>query len=115
MDTFDNDTANGLVNPRTVHGQFIKKYFENNVQSLNDSILLALNGLGKVPIETNPNLKGKKDRYEIGTSCSINTHSKYFYMSALTHMQESGNVDMQPQYIYDFLSCLWGFIPNHGE
>jgi hypothetical protein len=60
-------------------------------------------------------LKGNKERFEIGTCCPIKTHNKYFYLTALTYMKETGNVEMLPQYIYDFLSRLWNFIPNHGE
>ncbi len=114
MDTFDTDTTNTLVNPRTVHGQFISKYYTNNVNSLDNEINLALTNLSIQPIQNDPNLKGKKNRYNIGTTCPITTHNKYFYLSALTYMRDSGNVDIQPQYIYDFLSSLWNFIPLYG-
>jgi hypothetical protein len=29
-------------------------------------------------------------------------------------MRDTGNVDIQPGYINQFLSSLWNFIPNHG-
>jgi len=114
MDTFDTDITNNLVNANTIHGQFISKYFSTNVNSLNNEIGTDLVALGLTPEETNQSLKGKKDRYKIGTVCRITTHDKYFYLAALTFMQETGNIDIQPQYIYDFLSALWDFIPNHG-
>lgn len=114
-DTFDTDISNGLVNPKTIHGQFIQKYYYANIPTLNNEIQLKLNSVGAMPIENNVNLKGNKDRYPIGSSCPIKTHGKYFYLSSLTYMKDTGNVDMQPQYIYDFLSNVWNFIPNHGE
>jgi hypothetical protein len=115
MDTFDTTTANNLVNPRTVYGQFITKYYPTNIQSLDNEISLSLSNKGFTPIQNDPKLKGKKDRYAIGTSCPITSHNKYFYLTALTFMTDTGNVDIQPQYIYDFLSNLWSFIPTHGD
>jgi hypothetical protein len=114
-DTFDNDINNGLVNPKTLHGQFIGEYYQGNVPSLNAEIVRTLNSNGMSPILNDPNLKGNSNKYKIGTACPIKTHDKYFYLVALTYMKDTGNVEMLPQYIYDFLSSLWDFIPNHGE
>ena len=114
-DTFDNDINNGLVNQRTLHGQFIEKYYSGNVPSLNSEIQRTLTGIGTNHLPTEPNLKGNTNRYEIGTACPIKTHDKYFYLAALTYMKDTGNVEMRPEYIYDFLSSVWNFIPNHGE
>ena len=114
MDTFDMDITNNLVNPRTVHGQFLSKYYANNIPSLNNEITHMLANKGFTPISNEPTLKGKTDRYDIGTTCPITTHNKYFYLSALTFMKDTGNVDIQPYYINQFLSTLWNFIPNHG-
>ena len=60
-------------------------------------------------------LKGNTDRYEIGTVSPIKVNNKYFYLGALSYMRDTGNVEMLPQYIYDFLSQTWNFIPTHGE
>ncbi|WP_026750250.1 macro domain-containing protein [Sediminibacterium sp. C3] len=114
MDTFDMDTTNNLVNPRTVHGQFLSKYYPNNIPALNLEITHTLSSIGVQPISNEPTLKGKKDRYDIGTTCPVQTHNKYFYLSALTFMKDTGNVDIQPHFINQFLSALWNFIPNHG-
>jgi hypothetical protein len=114
-DTFDNDTTNGLVNPRTLHGQFLQKFYSSNIPTLNNEIQATLRRKGVQPIQTDQNLKGNKDRFEIGTTCPIKTHNKYFYLSSLTYMRDTGNVDMRAEYIYDFLSSVWNFIPTHGE
>ncbi|MDY0990468.1 DUF6430 domain-containing protein [Flavobacterium sp. CFBP9031] len=115
-DTFDNDIPNGLVNKKTVHGQFIEKFYSSNIGTLNSEITRNLQLVGAIPIETNNNLKGNKVRYDIGTACSIKpSNDKYFYLSALSFMKETGNVEMRPEYLYDFLSKTWDFIPNHGE
>jgi hypothetical protein len=114
MDTFDMDTTNNLVNPWTVHGQFLSKYFANNIPALNNEISHTLASKGFTQISNEPALKGKKDRYDIGTTCPITSQNKYFYLSALTFMKDTGNVDIQPHYINQFLSTLWNFIPNHG-
>jgi hypothetical protein len=113
MDTFDTTTGNNLVNPKTTHGQFILKYYPNNIQSLDNEISRFLSSVGINPINE-PKLKGKKERFPIGTTCPITMPNKYFYLTALTFMTETGNVSIQPEYIYDFLSKLWCFIPAHG-
>ena len=114
MDTFDTTTANNLVDPKTIQGQFISRYYPINIQSLDHEISRCLSNMGVAPIQNEPNLIGKKDRFPIGTTCPITTHNKYFYLTALTFMTETGNVSIQPEYIYDFLSKLWSFIPAHG-
>lgn len=114
-DTFDNDISNGLVNPRSLHGQFIEKYYSGNVSALNSEIARTLSSVKSTPLQMDPNLKGNTNRYDIGAVCPIKTNNKYFYLSALTYMKDTGNVEMLPQYIYDFLSKVWNFIPNHGE
>jgi hypothetical protein len=114
-DTFDNDIPSGLVNSKTLHGQFIEKYYPGNVPALNAEIVRSLANISSTPIENNTNLKGNSNRFEIGTTCPIKTTNEYFYLSALTYMKDTGNVEMQPQNIYDFLSNVWNFIPNHGE
>ena len=114
-DTFDNDIGQGLVNPKTLHGQFIEKYYHGNIPALNAEINRSLNAVGAIPIQNEPALKGNKDRYDIGTVCPIKTPTKYFYLSALTFMKDTGNVDIQPEYIFDFLSKLWNFIPHFGD
>lgn len=114
-DTFDSNISNGLVNPQTIHGQFISKYFATNIGSLDSEISRTLQDKNFLPISTEANLRGKKQRYEIGTTCPILTHNKYFYLTALTFMKDSGNVDIQPQYINQFLASLYNFIPNLGE
>lgn len=113
-DTFDSNTSNGLVNPKTIHGQFIGKYYPNNIQSLDNEISRVLQSNGVNPIANEPNLIGKKDRYEIGTTCLITTNNKHFYLTALTYMRETGNVDIQPQYISQFLMALYDYIPRFG-
>lgn len=113
-DTFDSDISNGLVNPGTIHGQFIRKYYENNHSALDHEIDRVLGRCGKIPI-VDTTLPGKKNRYGIGSTAAIRTGEKYFYLTALTAMRNTGNVEMQPQYINDFLSGLWSFIPLHGE
>lgn len=114
-DTFDTDIPNGLVNRKTLNGQFIEKYYSTNVGSLDAEIRRNINATGIAPIQNDPQLKGNKDRYEIGTISPIKVSNKYFYLSALSYMKDTGNVEILPQYIYDFLSQTWNFIPTHGE
>ena len=114
MDTFDTDLSKRLVNPKTIHGQFINTFYSNNISDLDNQIEKKLKENNGILISNEENLIGKKERYKIGATCEIYAHSKHFYLTALTNMNPTGNVNIQPQYIQEFLSCLWLYILNNG-
>jgi hypothetical protein len=115
MDTFDTSLENNLVDSNTLHGKLIRKYYSERVNTLDTEITYSLTRTGNVPQSNSNNLIGKKDKYEIGTTVIAEPSSKYFYLTALTAMTETGNVSIQPEYIVDFLANLWQFIPRHGK
>lgn len=115
MDTFDTSLDNNLVDSNTLHGKLITKYYQNKIGTLDTEILQSLAKSGYTPQSTSQNLIGKKDKYEIGTTAIAQPNSKYFYLTVLTKMTETGNVTIQPENIVDFLANLWQFIPKHGK
>lgn len=114
MDTFDNDCSNDLVNPKTIHGQFVKNYFDNNIGQLDREISNSLKQNNQELIGTEANLPGNNNRYEIGSTACIQNGDKIFYLSALSKMTERRNVEIRPEFIVNFLSNLWVFIVEYG-
>jgi hypothetical protein len=115
MDTFDTSLDNNLVDSNSLHGQLITKYYSGKVTNLDTEITTSLQRVGYTPTSTSQSLPGKKDKYDIGTTAIAQPNSKYFYLTVLTTMTDSGNVTIQPEYIVDFLANLWQFIPQHGR
>lgn len=115
MDTFDNDILNDLVNPNTLHGKFITKYYHNNPHQLDEDINFFLNTNKIVPVEIDHKLKGKKNKYQIGTVVLVKTpDQKTFLLSVTTKMKASGNVEPHPDYIEEFLTSVWNNISEYG-
>lgn len=115
MDTFDTSFDKNLVDSNTLHGKLITKYYSNKVITLDNEITQSLTSSGFSPVSTSQTLKGKKDKYDIGTTAIVQPEKKYFYLTVLTKMTDSGNVTIQPEHIIDFLANLWQFIPAHGR
>jgi hypothetical protein len=115
VDTIDTDFKNNLVDPKTLHGIVISKFYSNKISILDNEISSSLLNTKSNPILNNDNLKGKKSKYEIGTTVILEPHQDYYYLTALTSMSETGNVQIQPSYLYEFLTNIWQFIPKHGK
>ncbi len=115
VDTFDTDFNNNLVDQNTLHGMVISKFYSNKILILDNEIASSLSNTKSKPLLTNNNLKGKKQKYKIGTTVILEPHQEYFYLTALTSMTETGNVKIQSSYLYDFLTNIWQFIPDHGK
>ncbi|RYY44915.1 MAG: hypothetical protein EOO06_17385 [Chitinophagaceae bacterium] len=115
MDTFDTSFSQNLVNRNTLHGKVISKYYSGKEHILDREIIDSLARTGATPTESNPNLKGKKDKFPIGTTVVVEPNSEYFYLLALTEMTPTGNVIVKPEYLVDALSNLWQYIPTHGR
>jgi hypothetical protein len=115
MDTFDTDFRHNLVDKYTLHGKLIIKYYSGKEHLLDTEIRDSLSRTGFTPFEVNPNLRGKKEKYSIGTTVIIQPNNEYFYLTALTAMTETGNVTIQPEYLIDALANLWQFVPSYGK
>jgi hypothetical protein len=115
MDTFDTTLANNLVDRNTLHGKLIIRYYEDKIHVLDSEITASLTRTGDIPIDTDQNLKGKKEKYAIGTTAIVEPGGEYIYLTVLTSMNDTGNVSIQPEYLIDFLSDLWQYIPTYGK
>lgn len=115
MDTFDTNTTNGLVNPNTLHGKLIEKYYKNKTDLLENEISKSLKLNNQQIIETNSELKGNKDRYEIGSTAILKPENKLFYFSVLSKMTKNGTVKVRPENLVTFLSNIWVFIYQFGD
>lgn len=115
MDTFDTNTTNGLVNPNTLHGKLIETYYKNKADLLETETKNSLNLNNQELLETDNELRGNKDRYEIGSTAILKPENKVIYFSALSKMTKNGTVEVRPENLVTFLSNIWVFISQFGD
>lgn len=83
-DSFDTIVDDVLIARKSVHGQFVIRYFENNTEYLDDLIKKALKGY-KTEGSYEKEKLGNRDYYPLGTTITIQAAGKTFYLTALTH------------------------------
>lgn len=115
MDTFDTNISNGLVNPNTLHGKLIEKYYKNKIDLLEQEINHSLEQNNQELLEVDKELRGNKKRYEIGSTAILKPEKKVIYFSALSKMTKNGTIEIRPEYLVTFLSNIWVFITQFGD
>jgi hypothetical protein len=115
MDTFESEFRDNLVDQNTLQGKVISKYYTGKETNLDNEINQSLKRTNTILLDSDENLKGKKDRYPIGSTVIIQPENEYFYWAALAAQTDTGNVIIKPEYLIDALSNLWQFIPKYGK
>lgn len=87
-DSFDTLVDDIVIARGSVHGQFILRLFERNVDDLNRMIEKELSGIE--PAGTYGDEKyGKKTYYPLGTAITVIVADKTYYLVALTHFEKN--------------------------
>lgn len=110
--TFDTETENGLIAANSLQGQFVKKYFPENIKKLDQEIEQALDGRN-YSVAENPLRKDKL--YDIGTVAKIMVRQEIFYLLAMGELNEKGTAETSLPFIRTALDKLWHFISSEGE
>ncbi len=99
---FDTLVDNDIVAENTLNGIFIKRRYPTTVANLDDEITRALTGIASTRNETR--VKGKKDKYEIGTT--IEVANKYIITALSRFDNQNRAVLTKGEYLL-FLDNLW--------
>lgn len=113
VDTFD--TALGtIIPPRSLHGVFLKKCQENQFP-IDEAITEALKHSRKG--KKDEALPGKKQRYPLGTVCSVEVKGEPYALVSFAHLQEDGSIRITRKEYTDFLMAMWDGLsrPNVRE
>lgn len=87
---FDTHVGDGVVGERTLHGIFINKFFNNNIEVLNNTIREALRSETPARKETQRRVNGCPiNKYELGTCVDVQIEGNTFVLFALTHFDEN--------------------------
>lgn len=70
-DYFDTHIGDGIIDPGSVHGQFIKTLFSDRVKELDDKISESLRSQGIQGLEVPPRYNGKNMKYSLGDCADV--------------------------------------------
>jgi hypothetical protein len=115
-DYFDTHVGDGIIAPSTIHGQFITKYFSDNIDLLDKEIDNAL--LGNVSFTSNlertsSDLKTK--RYPLGTCARIHYNDKVFILIAVTHFNDYNRAELNDSDYPIIIQKLYYYIEQYHE
>lgn len=110
--TFDTDMASGLIAVSSLQGQLATNYFNGQTTEIDRQINLSLD---KDAFVENVKRPGKKKEYPIGTVARVSSHSKNFYLVAMSHMDENGNAHSDLKMIDQALERLWVNLASKAE
>ena len=113
---FDTIVGNGVVDPESLHGRFINKYYKNDLSSL-DSIIDAELQRQKISYDTRSDKeKGKRKTYPLGTCVKVEKDGKKFILAALTKFDDQCHAEPINKYTRnEFLSKVWEWIRKNIE
>lgn len=110
--TFDTDMASGLISVGSLQGQLATNYFNGQTTEIDRQIDLSLENENFILNQRRP---GKKKEYPIGTVARVSSHSKNFYLVAMSHMDENRNAHSDLKIVDQALETLWMNLASKAE
>lgn len=100
---FESDVAGGKIAVDSLQGQLTSRYFTGNQNELIEKMQVELKKIsGSLP-------------YQIGTTISVNTHGKTFYLTAMSELNTKGNAHTTLGKVELALNGLWKHVREEGE
>jgi hypothetical protein len=116
-DTYDTDLSDGVViNPKSVQGQFQRKFYANDYGRLDNELNLALSRVPPIMLESSSSKpRGKLARYEIGTVAVLRQSDVICYATAYGRMENSLRVSCSVDALWKSLTAVWESVRVHGS
>lgn len=113
-DVFDTKVGE-VIKPSSVQGQFFQKAYGSDQSRIDADIDYALQAYSHLRTkETNKGL-GKTWRYPIGTTITLGSHDKRYFLTAYGYMNNDMTVQSNADFIWKSLSKLWQEIRIKGH
>lgn len=111
--TFDTIMEDEFISVNSVQGQFQKKYFDNNLSSLDELINKGLEGL---EFELINRTSSKCKRYPLGTVSKITVSGQHFYFVAIADINQYGKTENTKfENVQLALEGIWNQLENKGH
>ncbi|HLO87698.1 MAG TPA: macro domain-containing protein [Nostocaceae cyanobacterium] len=105
-DVFDTELGE-IIRDSSVQGQFLKRIYKDKQDKLDVDIETALQEhIGSRNLDPDKN-RGKAWRYPIGTTITLGTYEKRYFLTAYGYMKNDLTVESNSDYISTALDKLW--------
>ncbi|MFG6101867.1 DUF6430 domain-containing protein [Leptothoe sp. EHU-05/26/07-4] len=113
-DVFDTELGE-VIKPSSVQGQFLTRIYQGDRQRLDTEIDLALETLQADRIREFNKRKGKQWRYPIGTTLTLGSPDRRYFLNAYGYMRNDLKVKSTVDDIWQSLSFLWEQVRIKGH
>lgn len=111
--TFDTKMEDEFISISSVQGQFQKKYFDNNLGTLDSLIEKGLEGYTYEKIDR---IHSKDKKYPLGTISKVTYDGKHYYFVAIADINEYGKtVNTKFENVQIALEGLWSQLESRGH
>lgn len=110
-DYFDTHVGDGIIEPKSVHGQFIENLFKDRLKELDDKITDSIKSQGLQGVEVAPRNNGKNIKYSLG-ECADVLDGGNRYVCVVTTEFDADNIARLTR---DKLSVVVSGLFNHLE
>ena len=110
---FDTHVGDDVVDAKSIHGQFINKYYpdENKLNRIFDNLLQSEDIVSEDKRSVNGiKLRGK--RYKLGTCIKLETDGNIFVLFSLTHFDKDNKANVSRKEYSEILQKLLIFLNN---
>lgn len=87
---FDTIVDDQIIAHKSIHGKFIDTYFKDRISELDNKIQQALSSIKENEINST-RIRGKQNKYPLGTCISIHDGENIYVLFAFTHFNEENN------------------------
>ncbi|MEM7589956.1 MAG: macro domain-containing protein [Cyanobacteria bacterium P01_A01_bin.83] len=113
-DVFDTELGE-IIKPESVQGQFLTKIYKSNLSLLDKEIESALQTYKHTRQEERNKTRGKIWRYPVGTTITLGTYDKRYFLTAYGYMNNDFTVESNSDDIWHSLNNLWEEIRLKGH
>ena len=114
-DVFDTEIGE-IIKQYSVQGQFLEKIYQGNLQSLDRDIDNAISEKGLQPIIVDSTkIKGKNKRFPLGTTITLGSGTKCYFLSAYSCMGSDLKAKSTIDNLWVSLSEIWGEVRLKGQ
>jgi Domain of unknown function (DUF6430) len=113
-DVFDTELGE-IIKPSSIQGQFLKEIYGSDRLKLDTDIETVLQTYNHLRIEEPNKRLGKTWRYPIGTTITLGSHNKRYFLTVYGYMNNDMTVQSNVDYIWQSLSRLWQEVRLKGH
>ena len=113
-DIFDTELGE-VIRPSSVQGQFLTKVYNGDLKRLDAEIEAVIQNHQLQRTHEPNKLRGKTWRYPIGSTITLGTHDRRYFLTAYGFMNNDLTISSNSDYILASLNSLWKEVRLKGH